>query len=610
MYSDISAIDVINVERCEIAGNIIDKCKGAGIDIRGGSSKKNDTGKNIKMARNFVHHNKVTNSARGLNDYGGIEGWGAGPLYMYNNISGNSVGFKNFLFVNEGKKGRDSFWCTQSPAYYLDGANKSYLFNNIGWGKKGTMEDKYRNQTGYYAVVGMMNHFFNNTLYNFISCNTGSMGQRASNLGNINISNGRQFIGLNAKGDLGTLGGGTDAGEASSELYSYNYGHNVFHGNPEKGFGKLGRSYDKWKKKKGIKDTPIEDEIDVISEYMEDYALNLKNPGVYTKTMPLKNPAENDFRLSKDSAAKDMGVTFFVPWSLSATVGEWNFYKNGYNPTRVIGENFYFTTNHIERGMYNQLPTSDLTLINGSGTGEEFVIGELDSWTTGALKFDGKLFATYTHQEMTKDYKTTWGKKLNRKGKPNPKYREDFHKGEDRKTVHIENQNLLIEAYFKTTKDGVIVSKSDAKTGYILELVSGKPSLKIMANGTSCSRIASITIDDGKWHHVLAEVDRNEAQGITVYIDGKIANGSFSGEMLPPDASLGNTNDLWVGKGHSSKPFIGTIDFLRICQSTLKDSDTTIEELYEWQFNGPQHRDFLGREIRDGKRDAGAIEKQ
>ncbi len=70
-------------------------------------------------------------------------------------------------------------------------------------------------------------------------------------------------------------------------------------------------------------------------------------------------------------------------------------------------------------------------------------------------------------------------------------------------------------------------------------------------------------------------------------------------------SSLGHKSDFFVGKG-----FVGTIDFLRVCHGTLKDSDTTIEELYEWQFNGPQHRDFASKEIKDGKRDAGALEME
>ncbi|MCB1127506.1 MAG: hypothetical protein KDM81_13515, partial [Verrucomicrobiae bacterium] len=54
--------------------------------------------------------------------------------------------------------------------------------------------------------------------------------------------------------------------------------------------------------------------------------------------------------------------------------------------------------------------------------------------------------------------------------------------------------------------------------------------------------------------------------------------------------------------------FDGTIDFLRLAQGTLADADTTIEELYAWEFNGPFLRDFTGREAEGRRRDAGAIE--
>ena len=50
----------------------------------------------------------------------------------------------------------------------------------------------------------------------------------------------------------------------------------------------------------------------------------------------------------------------------------------------------------------------------------------------------------------------------------------------------------------------------------------------------------------------------------------------------------------------------GTLDFLRIAQGTLFDADTTIEELYAWEFDGPHMRDFTGRKP-NGARSAGAI---
>jgi hypothetical protein len=40
----------------------------------------------------------------------------------------------------------------------------------------------------------------------------------------------------------------------------------------------------------------------------------------------------------------------------------------------------------------------------------------------------------------------------------------------------------------------------------------------------------------------------------------------------------------------------------------LADANTTIEELYAWEFDGPQFRDFGGRKS-SGARDAGAVGK-
>jgi hypothetical protein len=72
---------------------------------------------------------------------------------------------------------------------------------------------------------------------------------------------------------------------------------------------------------------------------------------------------------------------------------------------------------------------------------------------------------------------------------------------------------------------------------------------------------------------------------------------------LAPDDSLGNTADLMAGKG-----LAGAFGLPRIAQGTPADARTTIEELYAWEFDGPQYRDFCGVRRTDGKGDAGAIE--
>jgi hypothetical protein len=70
--------------------------------------------------------------------------------------------------------------------------------------------------------------------------------------------------------------------------------------------------------------------------------------------------------------------------------------------------------------------------------------------------------------------------------------------------------------------------------------------------------------------------------------------------------SLANAGDVFVGGTPEGRYFHGVLDFLRIAQGTLADADTTIEELYAWEFDGPQLRDFTGRKP-DGARGAGAI---
>ncbi|NRA36527.1 MAG: hypothetical protein HRU15_00160, partial [Planctomycetes bacterium] len=71
--------------------------------------------------------------------------------------------------------------------------------------------------------------------------------------------------------------------------------------------------------------------------------------------------------------------------------------------------------------------------------------------------------------------------------------------------------------------------------------------------------------------------------------------------------NLSNTADLFIGGSDKAACFKGQLEFMRICLGTLKDSRTTIDELYTWQFDGPANRDFVGNKI-EGKRDAGALE--
>ncbi len=112
-------------------------------------------------------------------------------------------------------------------------------------------------------------------------------------------------------------------------------------------------------------------------------------------------------------------------------------------------------------------------------------------------------------------------------------------------------------------------------------------------------------VNDGRWHHVIAEADR-KAGTFTIYIDGKQ---DASGPGLGADASLANGADLYVAGTPQGHNLDGAIDFLRLARGTLADSKTTIEELYAWEFHGPFLYDFTGRERPADGGYAGAIDE-
>ena len=110
-------------------------------------------------------------------------------------------------------------------------------------------------------------------------------------------------------------------------------------------------------------------------------------------------------------------------------------------------------------------------------------------------------------------------------------------------------------------------------------------------------------MNDGRWHHAIVEADRR-ARTLTLYVVGKKDR---TADGVDASVSLANQGDVYVGGTPEGRYLDGALDFLRISQGTLSDADTTIEELYAWEFNGPQTRDFTGRKP-TGTRDAGAIE--
>lgn len=123
---------------------------------------------------------------------------------------------------------------------------------------------------------------------------------------------------------------------------------------------------------------------------------------------------------------------------------------------------------------------------------------------------------------------------------------------------------------------------------------------------SNAKRISATAVNDNQWHHVIIEVDRDQPQGITFYVDGILSNGDWKGSHTITK-SLSNSNDFLVGKSDNGY-FSGKLEFLRISKGTLLDAKTSIEELYKWEFDGPFFKDFSGKSTNGARQNAGAVE--
>jgi hypothetical protein len=238
-------------------------------------------------------------------------------------------------------------------------------------------------------------------------------------------------------------------------------------------------------------------------------------------------------------------------------------------------------------------------------TREDYVPGPLEDWIPGALNFSPakKQYATLSHAEMMKPFSFRDRKKSQHENaRPEPCTIE----GEALKNPQIHTSNLLIEVYFKAAPGhtgGVLIEKMKGK-GYSLTVgVAGQLSFHVKGAAAAGTAESKAKVNDGQWHHAIVEADR-QARTMTVYVDGKKDE---TAKGVDASISLANEGDVYVGGTPEGRYLDGALDFLRIAQGTLADADTTIEELYAWEFDGPHMRDFTGHKA-SGLRNAGAIE--
>ena len=571
------AIDMSGGEVVEVAGNVIDDTWGAGIRVfNGGDFSHGDISR--PLIRVLIHHNKATNTLRGIQDYGGIASWMGGPSYVYNNISGNPVGYKHHNYRRLERKDWYRTSC-YGVGIYIDGQYKGYVFNNIMWGKNNNVNDRIYNSCGFNEAMGFMNVVFNNTIYNFgVGLHKGmTQHNRCYYLGNLMLDIGHKFIQQEPQPHV-------------VEHHSLAWAKNVYSGEPQN-FGQLGHDV-----YPALKDW---------QKAMNERRALAPEAGILAPGDQVRDAATHDFNLRRGSAAIDRGARVFVPWALYAVVGEWGFYRHPADPAVILGENINMNEEWFARSMFQDIPRNDL---KGHGIDDgNYKIGALENWTRGALELNGgDEFCVLAHADLVKDY--TWADTRSKK--------TGTFAGKNRVTVDMDANNFLIEIVFKTRagqSTGGLVCKC-ARQGYILEMAdNGMAKMDLQFGGSACSRTSAAVVNDGKWHHLIAEVNRKNPQGINLYLDGRLSNGPWSGRM-DKTTSLSNPADFLVGKtgvgaaGDSERFFAGALDFLRVSRGTLADAETTIEELYQWEVDGPFLKDFHGRSPTGRSRDAGAVE--
>ncbi len=583
-------LTVTNARTLEVAGNVLERIYAGGINLFG--AKRSGALRDVPLSRMLVHHNKVVEPLLNSNDFGGIETWQGGPAYVYNNISGNPGGYWHYGHKNHPDNHANARF---GHAYYLDGAFKNYHFNNIAWGKSKDPLSRLGNTCAFQEIHSYQNLFFNNTIYNFVK---GSRRQaphagRVKWLGNVWDGIGEWLFWHSQPSKTPEEGNARDAGP-QKEHYAFDsvaYARNIMHDIAPNRFGVFEPS-GRWL-----------ETFDAFKAALQERKVLLADVGEVTSTAVLRDPAKKDFRPTSSSPAAEKGVRVFVPWALYAEVAEWNFYPAGGDAATILDEHWYLTSYHVERQTYADRPTYPLSVKNGAP--DAYVAGALEDWTVGALALNGKdRYAVLPQAMLTKPFEYE-AKVTKDKQKVSEKRAVS---GADLKNPQVYTSNFLIEVYFKIDPGhagGVLIEKLKGSGYSLYSNAQGFAVFALTGGGTTKSVASTAQVNDGAWHHLIAEADRG-ARKLTLYLDGKR---HAEAEGFGADISLANEGDLYVGGTPDGRCVAGAFDFMRIALGTLADARTTIEELHAWEFDGPFLRDFAGRKPQ-GKRDAGALEAE
>jgi hypothetical protein len=123
---------------------------------------KGATRGDVPLVRVLIHQNKAWKTMQNGNDFGGIESWQHGPVYIFNNLSFDARGQREGQRVFHTRAIPGSATPTTWTA-----ASSTIVFNNIAWGLSNDPTSPLVNCSAFQEIYSHQNMFLNNTAYNF-----------------------------------------------------------------------------------------------------------------------------------------------------------------------------------------------------------------------------------------------------------------------------------------------------------------------------------------------------------------------------------------------------------------------------------------------------------